>query len=175
MQRPPNSIQWFKDTLSQINSPDKANTNLVNKIDNNSLGKMFLFIYDPKLKDVLPYYDIYPLIFPIEVKQEGFLGINLHYLPPMMRLQLVKALMDVANNKKNDDTTKLLISYKLLSAYSRYSSFLPCLKMYLWTQVKSKFLLIPSNNWEVACYLPLQKFQKATNDIVWRDSINKIK
>src|SRR5712671_604576 len=29
------------------------------------IGKMVLFKYDPKWKNTLEYYDIYPLIFPI--------------------------------------------------------------------------------------------------------------
>ena len=33
------------------------------------------FRYDPKLKSVLPYYDIFPLVMPIQSAKGGFLGI----------------------------------------------------------------------------------------------------
>ena len=40
------------------------------------MGNMYLFAYDPKHKDTLPYYDRFPLIFPInksEIVCKGFL------------------------------------------------------------------------------------------------------
>ena len=38
------------------------------------VGKMYFYSYDPKLKDVLPYYDRFPLVIPIENYSDGFLG-----------------------------------------------------------------------------------------------------
>jgi hypothetical protein len=49
------------------------------------IGKMFLFKYDPKHKDKLPVYDVYPLVFPIERYSDGFLGLNIHYLSQIER------------------------------------------------------------------------------------------
>jgi hypothetical protein len=49
------------------------------------MGNMYLFSYDPKHKDTLPYYDRFPLIFPINKAKGGFLGITMHYLTPILR------------------------------------------------------------------------------------------
>src|SRR4051812_41636100 len=44
-------------------------------------GEMIFFMYDAKWKDKLPFFDRFPLIFPVEMYPNGFAGMNLHYLP----------------------------------------------------------------------------------------------
>ena len=39
-------------------------------------GYMDAFYYDPKHKATLPYYDKFPLIFPLSVGKDFFIGIN---------------------------------------------------------------------------------------------------
>ena len=43
------------------------------------VGKLNMFIYRPKLFKKFPYYDIFPLVLPLEFYTDGFLGINFHY------------------------------------------------------------------------------------------------
>jgi hypothetical protein len=135
-----------------------------------SVGRMYLFMYDPKMKEDLPYYDRFPLIFPFRRVQGGFYGINLHYLPHILRARLMDNLYSLANNKANDDTTKLRLSYQLLNASAKYRFFQPCVKHYLNNHVKSRFLWVPSQQWETALFLPLERFVGATKQQVWRDS-----
>ena len=135
-----------------------------------TVGRMYLFMYDPKMKDELPYYDRFPLIFPFRRVQGGFYGLNLHYLPHILRARLMDNLYSLANNKANDDTTKLRLSYQLLNASAKYRFFQPCVKHYLNNHVKSRFLWVPSQQWETALFLPLERFVGATKQQVWRDS-----
>jgi hypothetical protein len=72
--------------------------NIVNTIDEKSIGKMYTFFYDPKHKETLPYYDLFPLIFVVGPAAGGFLGINLHYLPPVLRAKLMDSLYQILNN-----------------------------------------------------------------------------
>ena len=66
------------------------------------LGNMYLFSYDPKTKETLPYYDRFPLIIPFRPSVvsgkagsgPGFYGLNLHYIPPRLRARLMDALYD---------------------------------------------------------------------------------
>lgn len=137
-------------------------------------GFMYLFNYDPKLKEELPYYDRYPLVFPFEKTEDGFLGMNLHYLPPVLRAKLMDNLYPLVNNLKFDGTTKLKMSYAMLKSAARYKYFTPCIKRYLNSHVKSKFLLIPANEWDVALFLPLERFEKRSKNKVFADSRIKI-
>ena len=56
------------------------------------LGKMYFYSYNPKWRDKLPWYDTFPLVFPIERYPDGFLGLNFHYLAPKHRAILMDQL-----------------------------------------------------------------------------------
>ena len=134
------------------------------------IGKMFMFFYDPKHKSTLPYYDIFPLIFPIEIYKDGFLGINLHYLPPPLRARLMDALYSTVTDRKYDENTALNISYSILSGASKYKYFKPCIKRYLASHVQSQYLNVEPRLWDAALFLPTASFKKANDSAVWMDS-----
>lgn len=167
---------WYKQTTAKLTrlTPNKALADKDNLMKMVRIGSMFMFMYDPKMKKVLPYYDTFPLIFPIEMYKDGFLGINLHYLPPMLRGKLMDALYDLINNDKMNDTTRLKISYEILNGASRFKWFKPCIHRYLFTHVQSRFLYIDPVNWDKAVMLPLERFQKATKEQVWKESRRKV-
>ena len=60
-----------------------------NATDNPSVGKWYLFEYDPKFKDQLKEYDQYPLIHLMEFNKGNLLGANIHYLPVRVRLSAI--------------------------------------------------------------------------------------
>lgn len=177
------AVEWYKDsawkmkTMSARDFLDDPNSGikLSNNISENYMGKMVLFFYDPKYKEELPFYDRYPLIFPIEWYGDGsMLGINLHYLPPNMRAQLLDAL--VTNLlPKNGRKKNLVISYKILKSAAQYKSFRPCVKKYLLSHVRSKFQIVPVEHWDKVIFLPLERFEKKSKNEVWKDSKKKIK
>jgi len=98
------------------------------------------------------------------------MGINFHYLPPIMRGQLMDALYTVASNRKFDETTRLKVSYELLQGAAKFRFFQPALKMYLTKQMQSQFVFINPSEWDIALFLPLARFEKATKQKVYADS-----
>ena len=60
------------------------------------LGNMYFFFYNPKHKKTLPWYDTFPLVFPIKSFSDGFLGLNMHYLAPKDRAILMDQLKEFA-------------------------------------------------------------------------------
>jgi hypothetical protein len=141
--------------------------------DNTIVGKMYFYYYDPKTKDKLPYYDRFPLVLPVESYNDGFLGLNLHYINPKQRLILLDKLSEYKNNSKYDETTKLRLSYSLLKSSSKIYEKNACLKKYLFTHIKSKFLQINSDEWDIAVLLPLENFEKSTKNKVFLESESK--
>lgn len=137
-------------------------------------GYMYMFVYDAKHKDTLPYYDRFPLVFPFSVQSDGFTGINMHYLPHILRARLMDALYNLTTNNKFDEKTRLRMSYDILNASSRYKMFAPCVKRYLYSHLKTRFLLVPSNEWDVALFLPLERFN-VNKRTVFNDSQNIIR
>ncbi len=134
------------------------------------MGNMYLFAYDPKHKDTLPYYDRFPLIFPINKAKGGFLGINMHYLPPILRAKLMDQLYTILTNKDFNETTKLRASYKILNGAAKFKEFKPTIKHYLNAHVRTKPAYINPSEWDIALFLPTQKFVGATANKVYQDS-----
>jgi hypothetical protein len=134
------------------------------------MGNMYLLTYDPKHKATLPYYDMFPLIFPINKAKGGFLGINMHYLPPILRAKLMDELYTVLTNKAFDETTRLSASYKVLNSAAKFREFQPCIKHYLNAHVRSKPAYINPAEWDIALFLPTQKFVGASATQVYADS-----
>jgi len=164
---------WYRDKAREVRSVKVESLIRSNPEYNRTFvrpGLMYLFGYDPKLKETLPYYDKFPLIFPFEDQGESFLGMNLHYLPHIYRARLMDLLYELASDTKFNDKTKIRMSYNLLNSAARYKYFKPCVKRYLHSHVTTRFLLIPSNEWDAALFLPLERFAKNTKGNVYRES-----
>lgn len=138
-------------------------------------GHLYMFYYDPKHKNTLPYYDQYPLIFPIEMYKDRFLGLNMHYLPYELRGQLMDLLFETRNNNKMNESTKLKLSYQIVKSISDVPLFKPTIKMYLKSHVRSRMVWVDPKEWHFALFLPTQKFQKASVSQVYADSREIIK
>ena len=127
-----------------------------------------MFIYDPKFKKTLPYYDTFPLVLPIENYPDGFLGINLHYLPIPLRIRLLDRLVDFSNNTKFDQSTRIVVDYQKLKNVRLLIR--PTIHKYLAGQVKSQFRRIDADEFTIATLLPVQRFKKASAAEVWKES-----
>jgi hypothetical protein len=139
-----------------------------------AVGQMYLFKYDAKHKDELPYYDMFPLIFPFKKVKDGFLGLNFHYLPLPYRAILMDNLYPLMNNDKLDETSRLRLSYSILTKTTKLRYFKPCVKHYLNNNVKSRFIYIAPEEWNIALFLPLQKFNTNISN-VYSDSRQQIR
>lgn len=176
-----NATDWLRDTASKVSSRNVNPARLIGQkqiqqraVKGISIGSMYMFNYDPKFKKELPYYDRFPLIFPFDYAAGGFYGLNMHYLPPLYRAQLMDALYSLTNNKKQDESTVLRLSYDILKSSSKFRYFTPCVKHYLNSHVRSSFYYIKPEEWDAALFLPLQRFAKSGAGRVYADSINKV-
>ena len=170
--------EWFRDKAKSLGkvSETKILRDDTSRLKNrNAIGKMYFFMYDAKHKATLPYYDKFPLIFPVDRVQGGFYGINMHYLPLPLRAQLMDALYDITNNTRYDESTKLKLSYGVLKGAEKFSLFKPTFKRYLSSQVRSRFVEIAPAEWDVALFLQSEQFIGASKTKVWADSRKIIK
>ena len=164
---------WFREKVKQASASARMRavtpTQLLKREEEGSatLGKMLFYKYDPKFAKKLPYWDMYPLVFPFEKAKGGFYGLNLHYIPPRDRAILMDQLKEYATNNKYDATTRLKITYNLLKGFGRA---VPCVKRYLGTNIRSNTVRINADEWEIAIFLPVERFQKQKKSVVWNDS-----
>lgn len=157
------SVDWFKGLArsaagirKQILAGDKG-TRYRNSV---ALGRMYFFLYDAKHKDTLPVWDRFPLIFPIEFYEDGFLGLNLHYLSVGQRDQLIDLLMRYANNQTMDETTRLMLSWQAVTATARMKNLSKrCVKRYLRGHVRSRFIEVTADEWDRVISLPVETWE----------------
>jgi hypothetical protein len=169
---------WFRDKAKAMGkvSETKILRDDTSRLKNRTaIGKMYFFMYDAKHKKTLPYYDSFPLIFPVDKVEGGFYGLNMHYLPLPLRAQLMDALYDVANNSRYDESTKLKLSYGVLKGAEKYKIFQPTFKRYLNSQVRSRFVQVEPSEWDIALFLGSEQFVGASKTKVWADSRKIIK
>jgi len=164
------SMNWFRNQVSGIRVSRKGLIAQGPTRRRQVYGSMYNFQYDPKLKQVLPYYDRFPLCIPVQKAKGGFHGMNLHYLHPRIRARFLDALMDLTNNDKYDKTTKMRLTYNLIQGSGKLKWFKPCFKHYLTSNIKSQLLLINPADWEIAIFLPTDSFRKVAAESVWTKS-----
>jgi len=165
---------WLKAKIQNL-SVD-ANTLMQDKNslkDSTIIGKMYFYYYDPKTKEKLQYYDRFPLVIPVEEYKDGFLGLNLHYIHPKNRVILLDKLSETLSNNMYDEKTKFRVSYNFLKSASKAFEATPCIKRYLFNHVKSRFLQINADEWDIAALLPVEDFKGASTSQVYNDSRNK--
>ena len=157
------SINWYKkkvaDLSNRISAARLMRDNKLKKAP--TFNKLHFFRYNPKLKAILPYYDTFPLVMPIQSAKGGFLGINFHYLPIPLRMKLLETL-DRRNFTGNYSKLKNIREVK------------PTIKHYLRRQFVSGFLELEEDDYAPAIFMPVAQFKKASASQVWRDSRRKI-
>ena len=173
------SARWFQDKIkglkgtlrnqfSSTNAP-KFYREAENKIDRKVLklranfGDLFAYYYDPKHRQTLPYYDSFPLVMLIKAEKETFLGLNFHYLPPKLRA----ILLDRVSAKIGDTIPKWDKLVKI-------PQIEPCVKRYRFDHIMRKVIPIKEDEQEIAIFLPLERFRKASKSKVWSDSRKRI-
>lgn len=133
-------------------------------------GNLYMFLYDPKNKETMPYYDRFPMVFPYEKTSDGFIGLNMHYLPYGLRVRLLDRLLQFRNNTRMDESTKLKYSWSIIGGVSKFKAAEPCIKRYLFNHCQSGFKRIMPQDWATAMMLPVESFVGANKNAIWQDS-----
>tara|TARA_B100000131_G_C17968303_1_gene553342 strand:- start:36 stop:626 length:591 start_codon:yes stop_codon:yes gene_type:complete len=170
------SARWYQsavrkyasgiDTFQEVQSSDlgKVATQL-------EVGKMYMFAYDPMTKETLPYWDNLPLVVICDPLPTGFSGINLHYLSPLLRANLLDRLMPSVD--KLDSDSKLRSNWSFVRNFSRFPETRKSTKRYLTQQIRGQMIEINPRHWKSAVFLPVQQFQGASASKVYRDTMTK--
>ena len=168
----PKSTDWYRDKIKEFGTPKTLDLIRDGKQASSPFfGRLNMFIYDPKLKKKLPYYDTFPLVLPLEEYNDGFLGLNFHYLPIPLSMKLLDRVVDFSNNTKFDKSTTLGVSY---NALKRVRLIKPTIKRYLAGKVKSRFRRVDADEFTVATLLPVARFKKGSQAEVYKDSRNML-
>lgn len=140
------SEEWITGQMKRIKS---------HKVSRPQVGKMYMFGYDAKYKDTLPYWDMYPLIICIGVSPTHMLGLNLHYIPPRVREPFLLELMKFASTKNLSNKTKLKINWNKVKGMKGAEHMI---KMYIGNNIRLGLMEVPPKDWHNAINLRTQKF-----------------
>jgi hypothetical protein len=165
------SVTWFRQKVRELGEIPPAQLVREGKVTGRpSYGRMNFFFYDPKYKDntqVLPYYDRFPLVLPIEEYNNGFLGLNFHYLSIPMRLKLLSVVSEYTNNDALNESTRVRLTWNRIK---RNPLVKPTVKRYLADNVRGTFRRIDADEMMLAVLLPVQRFVRAKETQVYADS-----
>jgi len=176
------SVDWLKQNVKDILNdrrqlkesanakvpPGLGKSELTRGLDKNSIGRMYMYVYDPKHKETLPYYDTLPLIFVVAFTPDGFYGLNLHYVPPFVRAQIIEALTKNLNRAGLSESRKIKMSYDILKKSSKFAIIKHCFKRYLFSHVRSSYMFIDPVEWNKTIMLPTERFKKQTKNTIYR-------
>lgn len=162
------SRKWLRDKVARIGSSIDRESLVRNEpltpTNRPAPGKMYMFFYDPKGSQRLPYYDKFPLVILVDMHIDGFEGLNLHYLPIDLRQKLFYSLLTTARGSHLD------ITYNILKSSRKFKAYKPCYKRYLTNHIKGNIVNVPTSEWENAVHLPTAMFAKQSETKVHADS-----
>lgn len=186
---------WFKNYATELTRWQKAHrgTDYDDLTDSDTVftkqvvgsrhalpGFLYFYLYDPKHKQTLPYYDQFPFTLVIDRYEDGFLGLNFHYLDYYWRAHLFDALYTLREGRAarphvRDIRMRIQAEYQLLKSTPKYKAFKPCVKRYLFNHIQTPLLKVGAKEWDIALFLPVEMFVKRSKTYVWRESEKKIK
>lgn len=144
------SLQWF-DKLIKGKLPAKQDHHAI-------IGMLHSFVYDAKHKDKLPVWDAFPLSIPIDYYDDGWLGLNIHYLPLRQRVELLQALDKVS--RITNKTRRYAISYNILKGVAGSDLYAPTIHRYLTGHIRTKYTIIDlREDYSNVIHLPAAKWR----------------
>lgn len=93
-------------------------------------GQILHYVYNPKYKDSLPFWDQYPTIIVLNQNSRYVLGLNIHFVPTAIRKKIIHFLLkkNVHNIKKGKP---IQASYLLFKSLLRKLNATICIRKYI--------------------------------------------
>ena len=88
------ALRWYQEQMRSVrlSAREFMRTAPLDKTRRILTGRFYTYFYQPKYRDILPYYDIFPVTLIIDSDSNSFSGLNFHYLAPRYRVLLLKEL-----------------------------------------------------------------------------------
>ena len=145
-------------------------------------GRMYMFKYMPKMAKQLPYWDMFPvgLVMNTYPEKGYFSMINFHYLPPILRAELMDSLYpfvifpgveqkDIGSSMRTRLNTDR-VDWNFMKKRLQMRGVVPAWKRYDYKQVVGNYLYIPPIGWDTIVMLPVERMRKSGINKVWQNS-----
>lgn len=165
------AINWYKTQVSKLNvgRMQLLSDNQIYQHNKPGIGKFCFFFYSAKgySEGTLPYYDTSPMSLILDVHGQYAEGLNVHYIPLQLRVQLFQQLLAIEGGTLSDKQ-KFTATYEAIKAMGNL--YKPCFKQYLLSHVKSQAVWVPLDSSLIATFLPVAHFVGASQTKVYADS-----
>lgn len=153
--------RWLFEKAAEAKTPNIARKTVLSNDQRGRsttmLGRLYFFKYEPIGKYTLPKYDKFPMCIPIERRNNGFLGLNMHYISVGARQSLLEMLLATRNAFEFTDQTVIRTNYQMIKAVDKVSSLaMPCVHQYVFKQVRSRFIEVYPSEYDMAMQLPVE-------------------
>jgi len=157
--------QWLINAMKFIKTPAKKGTDkeyldILRDRSKNAkrklIGQVLLFRYRPENK--VKFYDKYPLVLITSFTKSGFVGVNLHYIPPKDRLRLILLMNSLVLNVSEKDRQKIRIRiFSLINKkiFTKYKSTV--MNAYIGKNIVGKPKITTPEEWTMFAFLPVFK------------------
>lgn len=150
------------------------------KVKRALFGLPMMFKYSPKTASTLPYYDILPMPILLAKYPDGFLGLNIHYLPWAKRLQLADRLVRATKNRKRITYPVIKAAWNSLKLPIGYSYLI--IRRYLTSHIQSDIAVFTWDTYKAAAVNIPGKWRKKSEKAVfaammlkWKDHVKDSK
>jgi|TARA_B110000977_G_scaffold49313_1_gene66953 hypothetical protein len=170
-------LEWFRNRVRDVRSNTgtflESGTATDTLTGDQLMGGMYMFVYDAKYQDTLPYWDRFPLVIVTDLTKNGFQGLNLHYLSPRDRVKLLDGLYAMTVKETVEKDLRFDFSYNDIKSISKLKLAKPCLKKYLFSHTVGNIMRVDPKYWDLVAMLPSQQFTINANT-VYAESRRKI-
>ena len=150
------------------------------KVKRALFGFPMMFKYSPKWSSTLPYYDVLPMPILLAKYPDGFLGLNIHYLPWAKRLQLADRLVRATKNRKRITYPQIKRAWNSLRLPMGYSYLI--IRRYLTSHIQSDIAVFTWETYRQAAVNIPGKWRKKSERAVfaammlkWKDHVKDTK
>lgn len=160
-----------KNIIKIIDREDHETVKTVKSPNKMKLGYMYTYVYDPKHKKTLPFYDVLPMMVLLGKGGDRMIGLNLHYLPYTWRVKIAKNIMKLLSWKKRikySDVKKAINSAKVPEGLLYL-----CIRVYLYGKIQSNVKEFDSQNYELAIKNVMPQFKKETEENIYKILMSK--
>lgn len=130
-------------------------------------SSLYVYNYLPKYAESLDYFDITPCVYVLSIANNGFTGLNLHYLPPSERNRLLYII------KQHSQSNELALLKLLEYLKRKYPYYNKIVKRYLYSHIMSNIQMIDDKYFPLVANLPLAKFKGVSIQGVYKNTMRK--
>lgn len=156
------SYIWFNNAVNKLRTKKEIENGDFTAQDRRAIkpGSMIMFQYrNPVLKNQpkkLKFYDENPVDFILDIRGNGMLALNLHYVPPPMRLIFIKFVLQL-NKARIKQNKRFELDYTMVKEFIVRNGLQMMIKRYRVNRI-TKLEYVKPKDYKYIVSLPSEKF-----------------